>query len=321
MLTGALALLSAACLAAPTRPPASPAPGATVEQATGEWGLGPPMGSARSEIGAAAIDQRIYVAGGFVDGGVATVIEAYDVPTAHWGAPARLPTEVHHPGVAAADGKLYVAGGFDAAGHPLRTLWEYDPKRGAAAVTARRLMPTLRGALALVELGGRLHAIGGINDQGNTGAHEVYDPATDTWQSLPPLPTPRDHLAAVAHAGRIYVFGGRLGDFNNNVGVTEIWDPVAGRWLTGAPMPTPRSGIAAAAVAGRIYVSGGETGSGTFAQNEAYDPATNRWSAAPPMPQPRHGHAAVTLGGVIYVIAGGPTPGGSYSRTLQTFKP
>ena len=271
-------------------------------------------------MGAATIGQRIYVAGGLVDGGVATAIEAFDLPTNHWGAPVRLPAEVHHPGVAAAGGKLYVAGGFDAAGRPLRTLYEYDPL-GGPVVQARQLMPTLRGALALVELNGRIHAIGGINDQGDTGAHEMYDPATDTWQSLPPLPTPRDHLAAVAYRGRIYVFGGRLGDFNNNVAVTEIWDPVSGRWLAGAPMPTARSGIAAAEVGGRIYVFGGETGSATFAQNEAYDPAVNRWTAAKPMPQPRHGHAAVTVGRTIYVVAGGPTPGGSYSRSLQTYTP
>jgi hypothetical protein len=38
--------------------------------------------------------------------------------------------------------------------------------------------------------------------------HEVYDPATDSWQPGPPLPTPRHGLAAQVVGGRLYVIGG-----------------------------------------------------------------------------------------------------------------
>ena len=35
-----------------------------------------------------------------------------------------------------------------------------------------------------------------------------YDPARDTWSSLPDMPHPRHGLGAVALAGRIYLIGG-----------------------------------------------------------------------------------------------------------------
>ena len=38
----------------------------------------------------------------------------------------------------------------------------------------------------------------------------VYDPATDDWEALPPMPTARHGLGAAALNDRIHVFGGGL---------------------------------------------------------------------------------------------------------------
>src|SRR5439155_1762847 len=72
----------------------------------------------------------------------------------------------------------------------------------------RAPLRTPRGALAIVALDGRLHAVGGSGASA-TGAHEIYDPATDRWADAPPMPTARDHLAAVAFQGRLWALGGR----------------------------------------------------------------------------------------------------------------
>ena len=71
----------------------------------------------------------------------------------------------------------------------------------------------------------------------------VYDPATDRWSSLPQMPAGREHLAAVALDGKLYVAGGRLGGNRN---AFERYDPAANTWESLAPLPTARSGIAAA---------------------------------------------------------------------------
>ncbi|MNL43455.1 Kelch motif protein [compost metagenome] len=36
----------------------------------------------------------------------------------------------------------------------------------------------------------------------------VYDPASDRWRALPPLPTPRHGLGAATLGNRIHVIGG-----------------------------------------------------------------------------------------------------------------
>ncbi|MGA7733713.1 MAG: kelch repeat-containing protein, partial [Chloroflexia bacterium] len=40
--------------------------------------------------------------------------------------------------------------------------------------------------------------------------HEVYDPATNTWATLPRMPTARHGLASGAANGRWFVIGGGL---------------------------------------------------------------------------------------------------------------
>jgi serine/threonine-protein kinase len=174
---------------------------------------------------------------------------------------------------------------------------------------------------AAAALGDRIYVFSGTGPgQGDTPVTEEYDPATNTWRRRPPIPTPRNHHAAVALAGKIYTFVGRGG--GRNINVTEIYDPATDAWTTGAPIPTARSGIAAAALGGRIYVFGGELGRPTtYPENEMYDPGTNMWSARAPMPTPRHGLAAVAVGDRIYVTSGGPRPGGSFSNAHEVFIP
>ncbi len=150
---------------------------------------------------------------------------------------------------------------------------------------------------------------------------EVYDPTTDTWQSLPSMPTPRDHLAVAVVNGLLYAIGGRRGAMSRNVAVNEVYDPKANRWITRAPMPTARGGIAAAVVGDRLYVFGGENPDQTFENTEAYDPKTDRWVTLKPMPTARHGLGAVSWEGHIYVIGGGPSPGGSRSNVNEVFIP
>jgi N-acetylneuraminic acid mutarotase len=107
---------------------------------------------------------------------------------------------------------------------------------------------------------------------------EVYDPATDRWSALAPLPTARSGLAAAVFGNRIYVFGGE-GNPATSSGVfeqNEMYDIAAGTWRTDAPMPTPRHGIGAAVVDQRIYIPGGgiRQGFGPSAQHEAFVPLT-----------------------------------------------
>lgn len=133
------------------------------------------------------------------------------------------------------------------------------------------------------------------------------------------MPTPREHLAAVAVHGRLFAISGRRGGANRDA--MEMYDPLANRWTSRAPIPTARSGIAAAAFGERIYVFGGEgnpsTPSGVFGEVESYDVAADAWRSEPRMPTPRHGLGAALLGGAIYVPAGAAVAGFGITATNE----
>jgi N-acetylneuraminic acid mutarotase len=184
-------------------------------------------------------------------------------------------------------------------------------------------MPAPQAAGGAARLGERIHVVGGsVTGRGNTPAHAVYDPATDSWSTAAPLPTPRDHLAVQAIDGRIVAAGGRRdGDSGQNLSVTQVYDPGADRWSEAAPLPTARSGSASAVLGREVYVIGGESREKTFDAVEAFDPERNVWRALARLPTARHGFGAVSYEGRIYTLVGSPRPGGDKSGTVEVLTP
>jgi N-acetylneuraminic acid mutarotase len=136
-------------------------------------------------------------------------------------------------------------------------------------------MPVPRDHHAAAAVLGKLHVVGGRLDGSyarNIDAHHAYDPATNSWAALPPLPTPRSGIAAAVLRSRLFVFGGEAP--TGTFGQVEVYDAAGGRWSTFAPMPTPRHGLAALALEGRIHVvSGGPQPGGSYsAAHEVLSP-------------------------------------------------
>ena len=108
----------------------------------------------------------------------------------------------------------------------------------------------------------------------NVNANEVYDPVTDMWTILEPMPSKRGGLssAAIAVHESIYVFGGEqpTGTFNNN----EKFDVVSDTWTSEMSMPTARHGLVAVAIDNMIYVIGGgpQPGGSSSSLNEIFNP-------------------------------------------------
>ena len=165
----------------------------------------------RGAAAAAVIDGRIYVAGGFRNGASIDDFTVYDPLSDRWAVLDPMPTARDHLGAAATDGILYAVGGRAARiAAILDALEAYDPR--VSEWTTLAAMPTARGGLAVAARGGRVFAFGGEGNpnhpQGVFPQTEAYDPATDTWMTLPDMPTPRHGMAAAALGDRIYVPGG-----------------------------------------------------------------------------------------------------------------
>jgi len=63
--------------------------------------------------------------------------------------------------------------------------------------------------MAVAAINGKIYAAGGLRDGLAVNDFAVYDPNTNTWQTLPSMPTARDHLVGIALNGKFYAIGGR----------------------------------------------------------------------------------------------------------------
>ncbi len=133
----------------------------------------------------------------------------------------------------------------------------------------------------------------------------IYDPATNNWTLVNPMPTPRGSPNANFVNGILYVIGGDSYDHSHVV--VEGSNPITNEWVTLASMPTAGHHAASAVVDGNIYVMGGRlTGSLVNVDvNEKYNPFLDEWTTdLQPMPSKRSGVAATSVNGSIYVLGG-----------------
>lgn len=149
-------------------------------------------------------------------------------------------------------------------------------------------------------LDGLIYVIGGFDAQGRSSdVVEAYDPASDSWRRIAPLPEPRDHAMAAAFEGKLYVFGGGLGRATRSA---FVYDPRTTTWTRLPDMPLARTAGGAAVVEGRILVAGG-TGEAP-AETMVFDPGSQSWSPGPVLPRPREHLAIAAAGGRVYAIGG-----------------
>ena len=233
-------------------------------------------------------DGRVYVIGGSSEDGMAPLATVYvysfqadawttaaPMPTARWG----------HTAVAGTDGRVYVIGGEAGDYNYISTVEVYDPKTDSWTTAAP--MPTARsGHGAAMGLDGRIYVMGGYYgsafDQNATlNVVEAYDPSTDQWATVAPLPTARDWLAAAAAPdGRIWAIGGHTGARTgaSAVAVVEAYDATLQQWTAEPSLPRGVvGGRATTGTDGRIYLVGGASDSGYLAAVETYSPGDTAW--------------------------------------------
>lgn len=240
-----------------------------------------------------------------------------------WKVKTPMPTARGGLGVAVVNGKIYAIGGLRN-NTQVAVVEEYDPINDKW--TTKAPMPTARSGFAIAVYQNKIYCIGGtVGDSSNivsgfTGANEVYNPATNTWQTLSPMPTPRADLCASVVDGKIYLIGGKeywgTTPFYHELNVTEVYDPATDSWATKPSMPVPVFGYASEVVDGKIYVIGGarqlRQGLGNItaiALNQVYDTKNDTWSSRASLPVALSHAAACVTSGVtapkrIYVIGG-----------------
>jgi hypothetical protein len=209
-----------------------------------------------------------------------------------WTAQASMQVARGALGVAVANDKIYAIGGTAGATQStVRTNEEYNPTTNTW--TYKTPIPTPRSYFAIATYENKIYCIGGNTytldpvEYILTGANEVYDPRTDTWETKAPLPNPKEAITANVIDNKIYV----VGDESD-----ELWayDPATDQWAQKAPMPSTPTLIrgewscSSAVINNKLHVSWGA--------HQVYDPLTNTWSSASSSATAYFGSAGATTG-------------------------
>ena len=217
---------------------------------------GAPLPAAVQEVAATVASGHFYVVGGYdTQRNSSSAVFVFDGTS--WTTGPALPVALNHPAAATIGTDVYVAGGFSPSGASNRV---FVLANGATSWREVAPMKRPRGALALLALGGKLYAIGGLAGSVQVAIPEAYDPATNAWTDLPAMPHPRNHVAGYLDGAVACVAGGREPSTSARI---DCYDPATGAWQERGSLPAATSGAAGVVLGGVTMVAGGEPSSET----------------------------------------------------------
>jgi N-acetylneuraminic acid mutarotase len=122
-------------------------------------------------------------------------------------------------------------------------VYEYDP--GPDKWAKKKILPQRVHHQAQAVYNNKIYVLGGCK-QGIFGTDAVtnvweYDPATDNYRAMAPIPGPRCSAVAATVNNKIYLIGG-IEPFENGKGSrisgrNQVFDPVANTWGRRRPQP------------------------------------------------------------------------------------
>lgn len=225
---------------------------------TGKYTELTPLPRPLNHIGVTAYRGDLYVLGGYgrqIDSNTSKDFYRYDPEADRW---SRLP-DLPRPRAAMAVGvigdRLYVAGGARD-GIPLNETYAFDFDSRQWSRLAN--MHSRREHVGEAVLGGKLYVLGGRAPESlGVNTAERFDPRTDRWERLAPMPVPGGGLAAVEEGGKVIAVAGGNDEAGTVNGAVQEFDPVTGEWTRLPDLRTPRHGHGTAVIDDRIWVFGG----------------------------------------------------------------
>jgi N-acetylneuraminic acid mutarotase len=296
------------------------------EPATNVWTQKASLPTARGAAGVAVVGTKIYVFGGLSGGVAVDGALSYDTTTDSWSSLPNMPTARDHLVAEAIGGRVYAIGGRTSGLGSTTNANEYFDTDAGTWGTAAPL-PTPRGGMGSAILNGRIYVFGG---DGNDGApsglfaeNEEFDPASNTWRTVAPMPTPRHGTDGAVVGTTLYTPGGGTAAGAHNSSVNEAFNlSLLGHWTTMPSLPDVRREGGVVAADGDVFVLGGNTGNSVRTNTVLrFDTATSTWSYVAPYPGPALDHtgALASTGGLIYLIGGATEVPSPNVATLRAY--
>jgi hypothetical protein len=219
------------------------------------WTARAPIPVRHAQSRGASVGTKIYVPGGFnsVDfSGPINNMQIYDTVADSWTQGMVLPAARSGVATAAFNGLIYVISGYATGFVPTTTVYIYDPV--ANSYTTGAPMPVGQGNVPGVLLNGEIYVVGGGTAP---GAQFAYNPSTNMWRTIAPLPTTN----GLCQSGNGFGLGGKLW-ITGCLGLPinqQVWtyDPVSDTWTPGAQYNVDHQGPGATLFNGRGFVVGG----------------------------------------------------------------
>jgi N-acetylneuraminic acid mutarotase len=284
---------------------------------TDTWVSKEPMPTARTSLGAAEVNGRIYAIGGFSD---LNNTEEYDPITDTWTIKTAMPTPRFSFATVVYQSEIYCIGGLTGRGAPFSSsvtgaIEVYDPATNAWEI--KQPMPTPRANFEANVVNGQIYLIGGITGGPDSivSINQVYDPANEKWETKKPMPYPVASFSSTVVGNKIFVMGGQ-GNSNDprNLNLTQIYDSTTDSWSIGTPMQTTVLNSAACTISdplgsARIFLVGGQLGAlGTGGNRtdmvQVFNPENSSWSVGDPMLTARDGLAVAVVNNTMYALGG-----------------
>jgi N-acetylneuraminic acid mutarotase len=271
------------------------------------------MNTARGTYAFCVINHKIYVFGGYTGMTSATAsVEIYDIENNEWTVAKNMDQAKGSIVSGMINNKIYVIGGWARINNQwqsVNTNLEYDYETDN--YVEKQSTPVNIGFGAICVYNDSIYAFGGFTDfDGNTKKSWIYDPYTDTWDTIRCMNFQHGETTAQIIDDKIYVIGGVEGTPDNwkITGKVEMYDPNSDSWEEKEEMPYPSIGISVIHNE-KILVFGGDTG--VFEDRKStgsnliqeYDPVENKWEIKHGMPFKRSA-MAVKVGKYVYIIGG-----------------
>ena len=252
------------------------------------------------------------------------------LPSAPWERAGELPEPRAGLSVTQTGAMVILTGGQDSTLTKRTEVWtaaiKADGVLGAWSVGPPLPSPRVHHASAFHE--GYVFVIGGL--EARTSVATVHrsklgeDGVLGPWDSMPPMPRPRSHHAAVVHDGALWLVAGLDGNpAGENTPLSDVIrspfgkDGALGPWTTVSTLPHAYGTHAAIEAGNALWLLGGVEDNARFVDVVLRAPfegdKLGAWEMKEPLPNARsHVHQVPRFGGVVYSV------GGSNRRVVTT---
>jgi N-acetylneuraminic acid mutarotase len=282
----------------------------TQRYGTRTWQLAVPAGTYRVRLvaGEPSNTDSVY---GFSAEGV-SVVSGKPTSTARWLEGTKT--------VTVTDGRLTVSNSAGAANNKLAFLEvspatpEPSPVPGVARWETEAASPVARFESGSASIGGKLYVVGGYDK--NIFAmtrSDVYDPATDRWSPIAPMPQPITHAGVATDGSNVYFAGGFVGE-RSFVNTANVWkyNASTNTWSAFTRLPAARAAGGLVLLGRELHFFGGASAMHTrdygdhWVLNLDAAPGTPgaTWQDAAPLPDPRNHFGYAAVNGRMYAIGG-----------------